>query len=932
MSKETPWQNLDSKEVLQKLKTSHNGLSQAEAQKRLRIYGPNIIIKQRNLVEWKILFSQFTNFLIIILILATVIAFLAGKITTGVVIFFTIVLNVILGFAMEHRAEKSVLALKKMLVLFVRVIRDNKEQKIETSSLVPGDIIILEEGMKIPADSRILKAVNLEVNEASLTGESMPVRKKAELDHGELETDLEHQDMVFMGTIITKGYGKAVVVETGMRTAFGRIAEMLGEIKEPASPLQRQITVLGKRIAIIGFSVAAFILIFGTFNEIFAFISALYFVRVIDLKNVWSALYEQTSIALSLFVSIVPQGLLLVLTLALALGAHRMARRKAVIKRLNTVETLGCAQVICTDKTGTLTKNEMKVQKIWIGGKELEIGEKEFSLSPLAKEIKEDIALFLKIGVISNTAKVYPLKQGRGFEILGDPTEASLLVLATKAGIKERELKSKGKMLAEFSFDQTLKRRTVVWFTPYNHESGNTGQEQEYGRDSCVVFSVGAPETILEISNKILKQGREIHLCLEQQQEIIQTFESLASRGYRMIALAYKKIRPKEFSLERKNAEKDLVFVGLAAIYDPPRPEARQAIKMCREAGIRVIMITGDNKLTALAIAEEVGLSREYNKKVVTGKELDQMSEAEFSRAVDKINVFARTTPAHKLKIVKVLQEQNKVVAVTGDGVNDAPALKEADIGIAMGITGTDVAKEASKMIIIDDNFATIVKATKEGRTIFDNIKKFTQFLLSANAIEAPLIIVAMLLGLPLPLHPLHILWINLVTDSIPAVTLSIEPACKGIMKRKPRPFKETIFKGIVSPILIIGGLGFLMALAIFAYIYFIEDGGVDRARTMAFTFIVLFKLFFVFSCRSFTTNILKLGFLTNKKMILAVLFSCVLQLIVVHTPLMQVFFKTVSLTYIDWLILLPLSVSGLAFMEIRKIWMGSDPAVAVGV
>ena len=896
MTKEIPWQNLGSEEVLQKLETTVNGLSQAEAQKRLKIYGPNTIIKQRAFSGWKIFLSQFTNFLIIILVLATVIAFLAGKITTGVVIFFTIILNVILGFVMEHRAEKSIAALKKMLVPFVRVIRDNKEQKIEISSLVPGDIIVLEEGMKIPADARILRAVNLEVNEASLTGESMPVAKKTEPDK-----EGEKQDMVFMGTIITKGYGEAVVVETGTRTAFGKIAEMLGEIKEPASPLQKQITILGRRIAIIAFSIAAFILIFGVFNEVLAFISA----GMVDAKDIWLAIYEQALLALSLFVAVIPQGLLLVLTLALSLGAHRMATRKAVIKRLNTVETLGCAQVICTDKTGTLTKNEMKVQKIWIGGKELEIGEKEFSSSPLVKELKEEIALFLKIGVISNTAEVHPKKQG-GFEILGDPTEASLLVLAEKAGLKERELKSRGQIVAEFSFDQTLKRRTVVW------------QEQE----EKFIFSVGAPETILEISNKILKQGKEVHLCSEQHQEIIQTFESLASKGYRMVALAYKRARPGQLSTERKKIEKDLVFAGLAAIYDPPRPEARQAIKMCQEAGIRVIMITGDNKLTALAIAKEVGLIKEGNESVMTGKELDQMSEAEFSRAVNKNNIFARTTPAHKLKIVEILQKQNKVVAVTGDGVNDAPALKEADIGVAMGITGTDVAKEASKMIITDDNFATIVKATKEGRTIFDNIKKFTQFLLSANAIETPLVVAAMFLGWPLPLHPLHILWINLVTDSIPAVTLSVEPPCKGIMKRKPRPFRETIFKGIISPILIIGGLGFLMALAIFGWIYFIEDGGIERARTMAFTFIVLFKLFFVFSCRSFTENILKLGFLTNKKMILAVLLSVSLQIIVVHIPLMQVFFKTFSLSYLDWLILLPLSVSGLIIMEIRKSWL----------
>ncbi len=877
MKKEIFWYNLSGAEVLEKLKTSLQGLSEREVQNRLKIFGYNKISKKKAFSVFKIFFSQFTNFLIIILILAALIALLAEKNTEAVVIFSVVILNTFLGFFMELRAEKSIAALKKMLLPTVRAIRDNKEQIIGIENLVPGDIIVLEEGNKIPADARILKAINLEISEAALTGESMPVSKTEEI-----EKEDQKRNLVFMGTIITRGHGKAVVVKTGAQTEFGKIADLLREVKEPLSPLQKQIIILGRRLAIIAFSIAAFVLIFGAMTG----------------RPFFD--YEHLMISLSLFVAAIPQGLLVVMTLSLALGVLRMAHKKAIIRKLAAVETLGSTQVIVTDKTGTLTKNEMVVKKIWVGGKEFEVGGERFDLG-----LSPEISTFLRIGVLCNLAEVHPKKEG-GFEILGNPTEASLLVLGEKAGLKEKEVKSRGNFIAEFPFDQSLRRSTVVF------------QENK----QLEVLTVGTPETILGVCTKLLIGNQETHLSPELYQDIEQASQSLAAQGYRLVGTAYRALSPQESVQNREEIEKDLVFSGIAAIYDGPRPEAARAIKECRKAGIRIVMVTGDNKLTALAIAKEIGLVPKNETNVVTGKQLDEMGEEKLSELVDKINIFARTTPAHKLKIVEALQKKGRIVAVTGDGVNDAPALKDANIGVAMGITGTDVAKETSDMIIADDNFNSIVGAVKEGRTIFDNIKKFVQFLLTANAIETPLIIAAMFLGWPLPLNPLHILWINLVTDSGPAVTLSVEPPAEGIMERKPRPPKETIFKGIVSFILAGGLLGFLGALAVFGWVYFLKDQPSDliHARTMAFTFIVLFKLFLVFSCRSFEKTIFKIGFFSNSKVILAVLFSFFLQLFIIYHPFLQAFFRTTGLSYHDWLIIVPLAGIAFLLMEVKKI------------
>ena len=856
------------RETLEELKTDKDlGLTKEEASKRLEIFGYNKIAKKRRFVFLQLFLRQFYDFLTILMIVATIIALLVNKIPTAIAIGIIVVINVILGFVMEYKSEKSLMALKKMLISKCRVIRDKKEELIETSLIVPGDIFIIEEGQKIPADAQIIDEMNLRVNEAALTGESVPVQKYI-------------NDIIFMGTIAVAGQGGAVVVATGKKTEFGKIAESLAVIKEPLTPLQKQVIRLSKLISFIGFIFALLILILGQFQ-------GMHFLKI-----------EQLILALSIFISVAPTGLLVVMTLTLAVGVQRMVKEKAVIKKLSSVETLGSTQVICTDKTGTLTENKMTAKTLWLGGKFFDV-ETGSSLRQF-----QDIDRLIKIGVICNSAEVIKNNQG-DWDFLGDPTEASLLVLGEKVGYLEKELKSKGEVLEEFAFQQKLRRRASVF---------KDGEKVSF-------YSIGSPENILEVSSFYLRDGQEIELSEGYREEIKRTFLSLASQGYRVIGLADKKIL-EDKKYNRKELEKEMVFVGLVALYDPPRPEVKNAIRECKEAGIRVVMITGDNELTALAIAREIGLVEKdegNGEKVIKGEEIEKMSDNELLEIISQHNLFARTMPVHKLRIVKAFQKQGQVVAVTGDGVNDSPALKKADIGVAMGIRGTDVSKEAADMIILDDNFASISKAVKQGRIIYNNIKKFIKFLLTANAIETPLIITAIFLGIPLPLLPLHILWINFVTDSAPALTLGIEPGAKDIMKRKPRPTKEHFLKGTIPFILLASFLGYIFALIIFIFFYN-SLTGLLFAQTMTFTFIVLYKLFLTFSCRSSKETIFSLGLFSNKPMLLAVLFSFILQLIIIYVPFMQVTFQTTALTFFHWLIIFTLASIAFFLVEAKKV------------
>ena len=866
------YKDIEIKQVLKSLETNeNNGLSQEEAEKRLKKYGYNKIAEKKKFSAFNIFIRQFYDFLTLILIVSTFLALFVGKIPTAIAIVIVVVINVILGFVMEYKSEKSLEALKQMLKDRTRVIRNGKEQMIDSLLIVPGDIIVIEEGQQIPADARIIEEVNLKVNQSALTGESVPVQKDI------LDPKNKDADIVFLGTTAVTGHGKAVVVTTGKETEFGKIAKSLSEIKEPLTPLQKQVVKLGKLIVFIGFILATLILILG----------------VLQGKPFLD--HYQIILALSIFVSVVPAGLLVVMTLTLAIGVKQMAHEKAIIKKLSSVETLGSTQIICTDKTGTLTDNKMTVKKVWIAGKFFEVED-----SVNVKQSK-DLETLVKAGIICNSAEINKDEQGE-WNILGDPTEASLLVLGEKAGYNEQETKDKGILLKEFSFEQKLRRRAAI-FKENNEIS---------------FISIGSPENILEISSFYLKDCQKIVLDKDYREIIEKTFYSLAKQGYRMIALS-KKIIQEQKKYKRQELEKEMVFLGLVALYDPPRQGVKEAIQKCRDAGIKTIMITGDNELTAMAIAKEVDLI-EGEKRVMLGKDIEKMSDDELSKALDRYNIFARMMPEHKLRIVEALQKKGKVVAVTGDGVNDATAIKEADIGIAMGIRGTDVSKEASDMIITDDNFISIGKAVKEGRIIYNNIKKFIQFLLTANGIEAPLVIIAIILGMPMPLLPLHILWINFITDSVPAITLGIEPGAKDIMKRKPRPSKEHILKGTGSFIIFASFLGFIVSLILFQRIYNPALDNLIYAQTIVFTFIVIYKLFLVFSAKSNKETIFELGLFSNKKMVLAVIFSFALQIMVIYWVFLQGIFSTIALPAFNWLYIFALAIILFLIVEFKKI------------
>lgn len=873
--------------ILEQLDTDIlRGLRTKEATNRLLKFGHNKITEKNKFSVLTIFIRQFLDFLTILMLVSAIIALFANKLPTAIAIGIVVVINVFLGFIMEYKSEKSLEALKNMLSSKTRIIRDGKEQLIDFSLIVPGDVLIIQEGQKIPADAIIIEESNLKVDESALTGESVPVKKYVyayEDSKGGSRPPLarheKNRGMVFLGTMALIGHGKAVVVKTGKHTEFGNIAESLSSIKEPITPLQKQVRNLGKLISAIAFLLAILILILGEFRGI----------SFLDI--------DQLMLAISIFISIVPAGLLVVMTLTLAIGVQRMAREKTIIKKLSSVETLGCAEIICTDKTGTLTENQMTAKKIWMQDTFFDI-EETFSV-----DASKDLEGLIKAGVICNSAEVNKNAQGN-WEILGDPTEGSLLVLGEKAGLSEKILKNSGKILKMFSFEQAVRRSAAVF------EKDN----------EITCFVSGSPENVLEISTFYLKDGEDIVLDNIYREYIKTIFLSLASEGYRIVALARRRI-DKEIEYSRENLEKEMTFLGLVALYDPPRKEVKLAIEECKNAGIRVVMITGDNDLTALAIAREAGLDINNNQ-VIKGEDIERYSDDELLEVIKRCNVFARVKPIHKLRIVQAFQKWGRVVAVTGDGVNDAPALKEANIGAAMGIRGTDVAKEASDMIIIDDNFVSISKAVKEGRIIYDNVKKFIKFLLTANAIETPLIITAIILGMPTPILPLHILWINFVTDSMPAITLGMEPEHKNVMKYPPRPPKEHILKGITPFILFASFVGYIFSFLIFIWIYNPVLNNLIFAQTMTFTFIVIYKLLLTFSCRSTKETIFSLGFFTNSKMIWAVIFSLVLQLIIIYSPFMQKLFETMALQLNHWLIIIVLALLGFLFIEAKKVFM----------
>lgn len=887
----TSWHTLSTKEALTKLKATANGLTSFEARRRLSRYGLNELIKKKDFSGIKIFLSQFKSVLVLILIIAVGVSAIVGNLIDAFVIGVIILINAILGFTQEYRAEKSMEALEKLSAPKAQVLRDNREVEINASKLVPGDIIILSEGDRIPADARLIGAINLAVDESTLTGESKSVSKQVDVITKEKIPLGEKKNCVFMNTITTRGRGIAVVTDTGMNSEIGNIAKLIQTIQRKPTPLQNKLTEVAKSLGLAVIIIAGLIFGLGLFRG----------GKIIDIFL--------TSVSLA--VAAVPEGLPAVVTITLALGLKQMAKAKAYIRKLSAVETLGSASVICSDKTGTLTKNEMTVQKLYTNHKTISVsgegynpGGKFFLGKKEVYPIKsKNIELLLRAATLCTTSNLYRNK--KGWYITGDPTEGALVVSAMKAGLDKAKLLKKLKHIGELPFDSKRKRMSIIF---ENSDKQN------------IAYVKGAPEILLERCTHIFLDGGIRRLTLADKKKVLQANRKMANSALRILGVAYKRISKQiakqQFTVSK--VEENLIFIGLQGMIDAPRPEVRSAITKSKNAGIIPVMITGDHSATARAIAVHLGLIKSFDE-VTTGEELDKLSGKKLKELVNKVRVFARVSPEHKVRIVNAFKSKGHIVAMTGDGVNDAPALKQADIGIAMGKIGTDVAKESADMILGDDNFTTIITAVEKGRGVYANIQKFIRYLLSSNTGEVMTIFLAELIGLPLPLIAVQILWMNLLTDGLPALALGVDPPEKDIMSHKPRdPKSKTIGKGIWIFSIVVGISMMLGTLFIF---WENLSEGLNHARTMAFTTIIMFQLFNVFNSRT-NKSLLKetSDIFNNYYLLLAIAFSILLQMAVVYIPFLQALFGTVPLGIIDWVWVLLISSSIIAIVELKKL------------
>ncbi|AKB30282.1 Cation-transporting ATPase, E1-E2 family [Methanosarcina siciliae T4/M] len=881
-------------------------MSSEEAEKRLEEYGKNELKEKEKVSVLRLFLSQFKSILIFILIVASIVSALLGETIDSVVILFTVFLAGVLGFVQEYRAEKAIELLKSLTSPEAAIIRNGTEKKIPSTELVPGDIILLQTGDRIPADARIIKEFNLKVDESSLTGESVPVQKITDALPAET-SEADRKNMAYAGTAVAYGRGRAVVTATGMKTAFGELAGLLGTIERSRTPLQESLDKFGRWIGGATLVIVAFVAVLGVFSGF----------PPLDMF-LWGV---------ALAVAAIPEALPAVVTVGLGLGVRRMVKRHALVRKLPSVETLGATDVICSDKTGTLTQNKMTVEKIYINAQNFKVTGNGYN--PEGKFLKEDsgkedpevseddihLRTLLLGAALCNDSNLH--KEEDAWKITGDPTEAALVVAAAKAGFKNSEIERKYPRLAEIPFSSESKRMTT-----FNRLEDGPGSFLD---SELVAFSKGAPEVILASCTKILLDGEIKALDQEQIHEISEKVKELADQALRVMALSF---RPLEegFSPEKvpsgeipaEEIEKDMVFSGLMGMRDPPREEVKIAIKTCEDAGIKTVMITGDHKVTAAAIARELGILKE-NDLTLTGSELDSLDETEFEKRVEKVSVYARVYPTHKLRVVEALKKKGYVVAMTGDGVNDAPALKAADMGIAMGITGTDVSKEASSMILTDDNFASIVSAVEEGRNIFKNIKNFITYGLTAHIGEVLIVLTAILGWQILPLIAVQILWINLITDGLPPMALSVEPPDRGLMRQKPRDVEE----GLITRREIAAGLGIgglIATQALIVLVWALNSGfPLPKLQTMIFTLVVFSEMFNAFNWRSDRYSIFSLGLFTNKALIYAILTTVILQLLVVYTPFLQFAFRTVPLSLSELGIITALASTTLISMEIVK-------------
>jgi Ca2+-transporting ATPase len=869
------------------------GLGDDLAARRLGEFGPNRLEEVGRISPWRQFANQFTDFIVLVLIGAALVSGLLQEWMDAAAILVIVLLNGVLGFIQESRAERALEALKKMAAPLARVIRNGDVKNIPAEEVVPGDIMVLEMGDLVPADGRLIEDHLLSVDEASLTGESVAVRKAANLTLDEGAPLADRRNMVYSSTVVTYGKGKAVVTATGMATELGRIAHLVQTMGGEQTPLQQRLERVGRW------------LVYG----------CLLICVVVFGLGVWRGipLVEIFLTAVSLAVAAIPEGLPAVVTIALALGVRRMVQRNALVRKLPSVETLGSATVICTDKTGTLTQSEMTVRKIGLPGRVVDVSgdgyvpEGDFRVDGQQLDPEDrDLQVVLKIGVLCSNAR---LSRGTGdgsaWRIIGDPTEGALLAAAGKADLWREDLEEEYKFLAELPFDSNRKRMSAIW----------------QGASGIVTAAVkGAPDVVLGLCTHIQSEGHIRPITAEDREHVLELNNKFASEAMRLLAMAYRRLSSGLAEPSVEEVERDLVFAGLMAMKDPPRPEAKEAIAEARQAGIEVVMITGDHKDTAVAIARELDLFREGDL-ALTGPELDEISDEGLSEIVERVRVYARVSPEHKLRIVRAWEARGHIVAMTGDGVNDAPALKQAAIGIAMGITGTDVSRESSDMILTDDNFASIVAAVEEGRGIFDNIRRFIHYLLSCNVGELLTMFLASLLGMPLPLLPIQILWVNLATDSLPALALGVEPAEPGVMERPPRPATEGVITGSMAGIIAAQGLviGFL-TLGGFAIEYYIMGGGAERARVIAFSTTILAQNVHAFNVRSNRLSIFELGLFSNRWLVMAFAVVILSELAIVYVPVFHPIFKTMPLTLSDWAVIGGLGLVPLVLMEIAKL------------
>ena len=878
--------NLTAAQALESLRSSPRGLSTEEAQRRLAGFGPNELQEKKQMPQWRLFLQQYQSFLMYILLFAVVLTLVIGEYVDSIVIAVILLFCGVLGFFQERRAERAMEALKRMAAPTATAIRDGQRVEIPARELVPGDIVLIEAGDRIPADCRLVEVANLKMDEAPLTGESVPVDKTTEALPGELPVG-DRKNLGYAGTAATYGRGTAVIVDTGMKTEFGKIAGMLQEVEERQTPLQENLNRVGKWLGIACLSICAVVAILGIVVRGHGVLEML----------IWG---------IALAVAAVPEALPAIVTISLAIGASRMVKRHALIRKLTAVETLGSTMVICSDKTGTLTENQMTVRRLYVNGKMLEVSgagyepRGEFYLNGVAFDPVQDAPLqrLFHINALCNDSA---LADASGtWSIKGDPTEGALTVVAAKAGVWPDKLAGQFPRVGEVPFSSERKRMTTVHDTPQGK----------------VAYSKGAPEVILSSCTRLCEDGQERELTAQDRARILEMNTKMAEDALRVLGMAYKPLpnRP----MTDAELEQDMVFVGIAGMIDPPREEVKEAIKVCDGAGIKSVMITGDHKLTAMAIARELGMLKQGV--ALSGTELDALSDPDFDNMVEKVEVYARVSPAHKARVVDAFLKKDYVIAMTGDGVNDAPALKKADIGIAMGITGTDVTKEASDMVLTDDNFASIVAAVEEGRGIFGNIKKYLMYLLSCNIGEILLMLIAILIGLPLPLVAIQILWVNLATDGLPALALSVDPPDPDIMKQPPRGRKEGIFTKPVMVFLgIIGLWTGVASLLVFLWSYRVMGKPVVEAQSLCFITLIMIEFFNALNCRSERHSIVKAVPWANKWLVWALAGSMAMSAAVIVIPALQGPFHTHVLSGQEWLVAVSAAATTLVVGEIVK-------------